>query len=138
MIESPDESHDPSRDKSHDEDAPAGLKSFRQEKRRRKRKRKTKENVQLKRSLSRVLMNRLAVNGVWQSMYFLDQTISYRTGFMGDCQIYSGQCTHTHTHTGMVRNPRSGDGSQNLCQTITLSFSFNFFSVKFLCEITKG
>ena len=26
--------------------------------------------------------------------------------------------TQTHTHTGTVGNPKSGDGSQNLCQTI--------------------
>ena len=66
--------HDESRDKSYDEslmtslqvtddmlwkDAPDGLKSFRQEKRRRKRKKK--ENVQLKRSLSRLLMRQLKI-----------------------------------------------------------------------------
>ncbi len=61
----------------------------------------------------------------------MGQSISNRTGFMGitsktgrcpiDPEFYSGQCTHT----GTSRNPRSGDGSQNLCQT-TSSISWNF------------
>ena len=39
-----------------------------------------------------------------------------------DAAFYSGQDRHTHTQTDRQTdtdgNPRSGDGSQNLCQTI--------------------
>ncbi len=58
VIESRDESRDESHDESHD--AAAGLKTFRQEeKRKRKRREKEKENVQLKRSLSRLLIQQI-------------------------------------------------------------------------------
>ena len=42
----------------------------------------------------------------------------------------SSKHTHTHTHTGTVGNPKSGDGSQNPCQTMTTVGQAN-------CEIVR-
>ena len=61
-------------------------------------------------------MNRLAVGTVWQSMYLLGQTIPKRTQFMGAMNLFRTRHTDTHTETWTDGNPRSGDGSQNLCQ----------------------
>ncbi len=87
-------------------------------------------------------MNRLAVGSVWQSMYFLGLGMSDLQSLAEnwikwvkicpvDPELYSGQDRHTHTqHTRTVGNPKSGDGSQNLCQTM-IELLFNFGRVHF-------
>ncbi len=83
-------------------------------------KKKKKLNVleKLCNTVSTIGMNGLAVGIVWQSMYFLDQRISNLPS--GYSWWFRSRQTdrHRHRHARTVGNPRSGDGWQNLCQTI--------------------
>ena len=57
---------------------------------------------------------------VWNRTGFMEITIRHWSSAQSpiDPECYSGQCTHTRT--GTIRNPKSGNGSQNLCQTTSI------------------